>query len=188
MIREIYFNELSVSDDMKWSATDLKELGLVYLQLKNMDISTCRISGDVLSNLEMALPSGPTGNNVRMLLRTMFKCPYESPIVEEKQDEYLSHKWTYRDIECYGLALAYIEDSLSYSMNSSEWDSAFLEIKRDTADVIVKNVSRVAHLQKHLDWIELQTEPILVETSLLPEQKPVHLRDDYNGPPVKTTF
>lgn len=179
MNKEIYFNELSVSDGVKWSHDDLSELGQLFLQLKKFGISTCRISGEVLTEMEVNLPSDYMGNTARILLHTMFKQPFESSAVEERQDDYYLHKWTYQGRDCYGLALAFIVDSLSYSKNSLEWDKATLEIYRDSVAVDVRNISNVSHVQEHSTWIESQLEPVLIETSLLPEQKSISLRDDH---------
>ena len=179
MNKEIYFNELSVDDGVKWSHDDLRELGQVFLKLKEFGISTCRISGDVLTELEVNLPRDYIGNNARILLHTMFKQPFESSAVEERQDEYCVHKWTYQGRECYGLALAFIIDSLSYSKTSPEWDKATLEICRDTVTVDVRNISNASHVREHSAWLESQIEPVLVKTSLLPEQKSIRLRDDH---------
>lgn len=179
MNKEIYFNELSVDDGVKWSHDDLRELGQVFLKLKEFGISTCRISGDALTKLLVNLPKDLTGNNARMLLNTMFKYPFESSVVEERQDDYYLHDWTYQGRECYGLALAFIADSLSYSNNSPEWDKAILEICRDTVAVDVRNISNASHVQEHSIWLESQIDPVLVETSLLPKQKTISLRDDH---------
>ena len=179
MNKEIYFNELSVDDDMKWSHDDLRELGQVFLKLKEFGISTCRISADALTELEVNLPRDYMGNNARILLHTMFKQPFESSAVEERQDEYYVHKWTYQGRECYGLALAFIIDSLSYSKTSPEWDKATLEICRDTVAVAVRNISNASHVREHSTWLESQIEPVLVKSSLLPEQKSIRLRDDH---------
>lgn len=179
MSKEIYFNELSVMDEVNWPDSALKELGQTFLKLKKLGMSTCRISGDVLTKLELGLPNNGNGNNARILLHTMFKHPFESPLVEKRQDDYYSHEWTFRGENCYGLALAFIADSLSYSMSSTEWDKSIIKIQRDMVDVPVRNISKACHVQEHSTWLESQVEPELVMTSLQPEEKPIKLRDDH---------
>lgn len=185
MNREIYFNELSVNNGVAWNEDNLRDLGQVFRELKKLGISTCRISGEDLSGLEINLPRNPIGNNARMLLHTMFKYPFESPVVEERQDDYYLHEWTFKGQTCYGLALAFIADSLSYSVSSREWNKTILEIQRDRIAVCVRNISNASHVQEHSAWIESQTEPVLVKTLLIPEQKSVNLRDDHGKDKLK---
>lgn len=179
MIKEIYFNELSKQGFNTWSDHDLEDLGGVFSSLKRFGISTCRISAEDLGSLLLNLPKGRMGNNARILLYTMFKPPYESPGVEARQDEYYIHKWKCRGRECLGLALASITDSLTYSLNSEEWNKPEVEICCDDELMVVRNVSNAYHVQHHSSWLEAQMDTVLIESKFKPYEKTINLRDDH---------
>lgn len=93
----------------------------------------------------------------------------DSPLIKDEdviqQEMILENQYFYNDeVNNSGLACADIWDTLSISFNSSvEWDSAFLDLKKETIlsngnieyrDIIIKHSSKIEHLENHKVFLE----------------------------------
>ncbi|WP_026661328.1 hypothetical protein [Butyrivibrio sp. AC2005] len=56
------------------------------------------------------------------------------------QDEYLEHSWLYEGNECFGLAMAYLLDTLSLSFDDAIWKE-LITISRDLEQVAIDMVA-----------------------------------------------
>ena len=138
---EVYFNELSLEKSQNVQYQDVIRLKDLYSCLKNVGIQTCRISHEHYTEMIHRVAEMPgTKPEVRNFLFAFLRQPYEERDVEERQDEYLTHSWIYKGRECYGLALAYIMESMSVSVCNSIWGEPIIYIEKDKDDVAVKNL------------------------------------------------
>jgi hypothetical protein len=89
--------------------------------------------------------------------------------------------------ECLGLASAYLYETLSISFSSLVWDKLTLSIiiEKEGGQTSVEEVFNVSSKEsfndnKIVDFIEnLSKEVILIETTIPPDEKPIHLADHH---------
>ncbi|MEN8215122.1 MAG: hypothetical protein ABFS56_01840 [Pseudomonadota bacterium] len=91
-----------------------------------------------------------------------------------------------------GLAVAYIYDTIAVSFPVNEvWQKVYIKlIERDNEnerEVKVRHVSLREHFEAHKNFIEVNKEIILQETTLSPSEKIIHLRNDH-GKDILTDF
>lgn len=182
MNREAYFNELSLDSGSQIDYEEIQRIARIYQGLKAQKFNTCRISPEARSELLNQAKSYSNYRTLSGFLYSFFKTPYDANIPEAPANEYLSHSWSCQGRECYGLALAYIMESLSVSIaasGNSEWNHSTVSIQRDDAPAEVRNVSDPAHLDELADWFESLEEIQLAASDLKPEEKGISLRDDH---------
>ncbi len=184
---EIYFNELSLNELSQIQYQDFQRIKDVYVLLKSNGINTCRISNDDYRVfLDQIQGMGRTGLTFRNFMFSFFRVPYETPIIDEKQDQYLSHHWTLQEKDCYGLALAFIVDSMTLSTGNETWNQPFVQICRDDYPVTVRNLYGTETFYSHLPWLSEMEEIQLVECNIPPEKKKIDLSDDHGKDELMT--
>ena len=97
----------------------------------------------------------------------------------EHEEEYYADEWKFEGVDCFGLALAYIMDSLSCSIDDVKWSLPFISIKKGADDVLVRNVSNEEHVEYHSEWLENLSEVELVKCNIDYDEKKIKLRDDH---------
>lgn len=176
---EIYANELSINENAFDDYTNIKNLVDVYKGMKENGISSCRVSNEILNDMIQNLNSDPQKRNVMNFIYAFFHAPYDSDSETlYYADEYLMHRWTYEGKECVGLAYSYIMDSLSLSFCATKWKQN-VDIKKDSEQVSVRNVSEKSHLDSYKPWLEGLKEVQLIKSPLDKTEKKIHLRDDH---------
>lgn len=184
---ELFFNELSLAEKESIDNNAILELIKVYRLLRQYDVTTCRIdSTDNLKLLQM-IQGLPNSINIRNFYFSFFRPPYESVAVEQMQDEYFEHNWTYDGRSCIGLALASILNSVGLSIYATKWNTEFVDILKDDSINIVRNICTERHVDIHIPQLQLDEEPELIETDLRVEDKRISLRHDH-GMDVLTEF
>lgn len=116
---------------------------------------------------------------------SFFREPYESPDVDKKQDLYYKHSWTYEGMECAGLALACIMDSLSLSIAGIKWSFPVLQIQCDKEDIPIRNLYDKNSLEYHNEWLCTRKPLELTECAIDPSEKKIHLREDHGMDKLK---
>lgn len=179
---EIYFNELSCPSGTDIDYNDIQNLRAVYQQARIYGIRTCRIDSSSFNSLLNTVPTIKGADlNIRNFLFSFFKQPYESEMVEEKQDIYLEHEWCFEDTRCFGLALCCILDCISLSISRPRWRYAKLMISCDGDEREVRNAFDDESMDSHADWLVGKTPIELIECTLEPREKRICLRKDHGA-------
>lgn len=177
---EVYFNELCLNQTTMIQYADISRIGTLYKRLRSRNILGCRIShNDYAEVIRQVGTMQGTNPNVISFLFAFLRQPYEDEGVEERQEDYLSSSWSYEGKACYGLALAYIMESMSVSICDQAWNQPILQVQRDSATEDVRNLYDEETFLYHLEWLEgLQPiELIICQNS--PEEKRIKLREDH---------
>ena len=177
---EVYFNELCLNQTTMIQYADISRIGTLYKRLRSRNILGCRIShNDYAEVIRQAGTMPGTNPNVISFLFAFLRQPYEDEGVEERQEDYLSSSWSYEGKACYGLALAYIMESMSVSICDQAWNQPILQVQRDSATEDVRNLYDEETFLYHLEWLEgLQPiELIICQNS--PEEKRIKLNICY---------
>ena len=179
---EVYFNEVCLIELTNIRYQDIQRLGRLYCDLKKLGIDGCRIAaGDMSEMLRLAREMDGSNPTVMSFLYAFLRQPYESEAVEDRQDDYLAHSWTCRGIACYGLALAYVMDSMTVSTGDLSWASPMIPVERDHVQVQVRNLFDEETLSFHYDWL-LSTQPVqLAQCARVPNEKRINLAGDHHG-------
>ena len=186
---EIYFNELCLKSLNNIQYNDISRMSALYLRLKDHGINTCRIAPEAFSELIKAVSSMPgTSPDLRNFLYAFMRYPYESEAVEKKQDLYLMHEWKYNGTDCFGLALAYIMESMALSFFEEEWDKLFIKIESDQQPVQVRNLYGDKVPEEHRIWLESLKLIELKVCDIPLEEKKLKLRDKLVPVTVKKIF
>ncbi|MCI9296876.1 MAG: hypothetical protein HFI10_05480 [Lachnospiraceae bacterium] len=184
---ELFFNELSISGKENIGSESVLSLINVYRALRKYNITTCRIdSGDNLKLFRM-IQNMPDSLNIKNFYFSFFRPPYESANVEQEQDEYYCHNWSYNERPCIGLALASILNSAGLSICENDWNAAFVHLRKDDDIKTVRNICTEEHVDIHIPQLQSEKESELVETDLQIEDKKIALRHDH-GMAVLTEF
>lgn len=186
-MQELFANEISFTHDALSEYGNIKTLGEVYEKLKGFGVTTCRVSNEEINRIYSYLGQDSRYRVFRDFLFAFFKAPYEdNDLVGAHSDEYLLHEWQYGDEQCFGLAMAYLTDAISLSIDPSQWKET-VDIFRDGDLICVKNISNTSHIDYYREWFE-DLRPIeLISTSKSPFEKKLKLRDDH-GKDVLTAF
>lgn len=177
---ELFFNELCINDYslIPYGGFDgLKELSGV---LATEGIKICRISNEIRKRIiSDARIICRNDKNLIDFLFAFFQGPYESPDVDEMQDEYYAHKWLYNGKDCLGMALSVIMDTFSLSIGDTSWKESTIIILCDEKNVTVKNLYDKETWEYHNEWF-ISLQPIkLVKCTIDPRKKKIKLRDDH---------
>lgn len=186
-MQELFANEISFTHSALSEYANIKVLGEVYVRLRDLGITTCRISDDKINHIYSYLERDSRYRVFRDFLFAFFKAPYEdNDLVDTLSDEYLSHEWQYKGENCFGLAMAYLTDTISLSIDPSCWKET-VNIFRDDDLICVRNISELLHVDYHREWFEGRKPIELISTSKSPLEKRLKLRDDH-GKDVLTVF
>ena len=162
---DIYFNELSLEDRKTLEYDNVSEIAKIYKELGKHKIKSCRIDDASYISLLKLIENMPSSGNAKNFYFAFFHRPYETQEVLEREDEYYSHQYTFEGKDCYGLALGYVMDSISLSLEGQHWNDPIVVIKMDDSDAEVRHISRIEHIRWHKKWLEDQEEIVLVERS-----------------------
>ena len=151
----------------------------IYQALRKYDITTCRIDSKDNHKLHQMIQMGSNFLNIRNFYFSFFRSPYESEMVEIKQNEYLEHEWSYHGKPCIGFPLAIILNSATLSIYEKTWNEPFIHIMKDGNIDIARNICTKQHIDIHIPQIQSDQEPELIECNLRAEDKEIVLRDDH---------
>ena len=150
-----------------------------FKELKRLGFNTCRMSPDDYRKLRQMIAGVPNARNVLNFYYAFFRQPYESKEVEEQQEQYIEHRWMFGDQKCFGAAMAYILNSVCFSICQQPWDTEFFDINRDEKQIQIRNASTEMHVKIHASFLMDQKPIELVASELPNEEKRINLRDDH---------
>lgn len=176
---DLFFNELSIKGKDSIDNSSIVIIAKVYKKLLEYDVTTCRISSDDNNKLFQMISSLPDSVNIRNFYFSFFRSPYESEVVEEKQDGYYEHRWTYDGVECIGFALAYLLDSVSFSVYDPKWNIPVVRLLKDDSYNSVKNICVEEHVDMHMLSMLDHAEIDLIECDTQVSDKKIILRNDH---------
>lgn len=176
---ELFFNELSIEEKENIDGETILAFAQVYQALREYDITTCRIDSENNHKLHRMIQMGPNFLNIRNFYFSFFRSPYESEMVEKKQNEYLEHEWSYSGKSCIGFPLAIILNSAALSIYEPDWNESFIQIMKDGDIDTARNICTKQHVDIHIPQIQSDQEPELIECNLRAEDKEVVLRNDH---------
>lgn len=176
---DLFFNELSIKNRDSLDYHSIITIVSVYKELLKYNITTCRIATDDNNKLFQMINDLPNSINVKNFYFAFFKSPYESEMVEKKQDDYYEHTWTYNSENCIGFALAFLLNSASFSIYGSDWIMPFMEMLKDDKINCVKNICVKEHVDIHLSKLQDETEIELITCDIQVSDKKIVLRNDH---------
>lgn len=176
---ELFFNELSLEEKESIDGETVLAFAQVYQTLRKYDITTCRIDSEDNHKLHQMIQIGPNFLNIRNFYFSFFRSPYESEMVEKKQNEYLEHEWSYNGRSCIGFPLAIVLNSATLSIYDLDWNEPFIHIMKDGGRDTARNICTKQHVDIHIPQIQSDQEPELIECNLRAEDKEIVLRDDH---------
>ena len=175
----MFFNELSIEEKESIDGETVLAFAQIYQALRKYDITTCRIDSKDNHKLHQMIQMGSNFLNIRNFYFSFFRSPYESEMVEIKQNEYLEHEWSYHGKPCIGFPLAIILNSATLSIYEKTWNEPFIHIMKDGDIDIARNICTKQHIDIHIPQIQSDQEPELIECNLRAEDKEIVLRDDH---------
>lgn len=176
---EIYFNELSIKNLSQITYLQIEKITGAYKELRNEGVNTCRIESEDNNHLVEMIKNLKNGWNILNFYFSFFKSPFESDYVDQNQEDYFKYQWNYNNIDCIGPAIAYILDSICFSLYQDEWETEYFDIYKNQEIVHVRNVSNDIHVYKHKDFLESKKPVELVKSKLSFNDKKIDLRDDH---------
>lgn len=181
MSKDIFFNELSLLSGHALSYREIISLKELFLSLRSVPNAnlTCRISSECLSNMADGAAAQSNGREIAGFLYSFLRPPFEGDSSEDAQATYVNARWTCNNEACFGLAMAYILDTLAVSIDRTPWNVSKLQINKDASRVEVRNCSQAEHIEIHRKWLDDLTGLELITCDVLPENKPLKLRDDH---------
>ena len=176
---ELYFNELSIKHRNSLDYAVAAKIAEVYYALKDYDVTTCRIDIKEHEKLFAMIDKLPHSINIKNFYYSFFKLPFETESVVGKEDDYYEHCWLHKDEECFGLAITYLMNSISYSVFQDEWDKCMVTIYKDGMQEKIRNISTKEHVIFHFSNLEKDTDIELLECEIHYSQKRIHIRNDH---------
>lgn len=177
---ELYFNELSLTDS-PLGYMDYKEIARAYSVLRNNGIKSCRINGDYFKQILMGCNSFQNSRDLSDLMRSFFHAPYESDDVNRREEQYYIHSWSFGQNKSFGLAVAYIMESASFSLRHPEFCREIVDLLCDDYYVAVRNVFDEQSARSFCDYLESRKPVVLLECKTNPKDKRCHLSDDHGN-------
>lgn len=159
---ELFFNELSLEEKESIDGETVLAFAQVYQTLRKYDITTCRIDSEDNHKLHQMIQIGPNFLNIRNFYFSFFRSPYESEMVEKKQNEYLEHEWSYNGRSCIGFPLAIVLNSATLSIYDLDWNEPFIHIMKDGGRDTARNICTKQHVDIHIPQIQSDQEPELI--------------------------
>lgn len=176
---ELYFNELSIEGKESLEYNDIKVLSGIYKRMVSHDVTSCRIDDSSYAKIYTLINQMKNSGNAKNFFFSFFHRPFENFGVLQHEDEYYLHKWCYDNRNCIGLALSYMMEAISLSLNDKDWDKSHIDIMKDDEPLEVRNISREEHIDIHEKWIEDQKEVVLVRRTREATEDDIVLRDDH---------
>ncbi len=179
---ELYSNELSLDSSIPVEYACITNLNEVYLRSKLEGFSVCRFSVSDRNAIFEYLQSNPRLQNIRSIMNfayAFFASPYEKPLSDLEETQFMENDWSYQGKPCGGLAWAFIFDTLSLSIASENWLSPRITILRGSDQASIHHVSIGNHFDHHHDWLRAKKEVSLVPCTIAVEDKDILLRDDH---------
>lgn len=173
---EVYWNELSFR---KIEYTDSENLTDVFKALNRVGISKCRLGYDDQGSIIDGFKTINSSPDFVHILYSFFVPPYETDSVNKIQEEYLAHDWQFAGKGAYGLALAYLTESATYSLADSQYSLVSLPIVKDIEQVHVDNVFDKESADHFCDKLQARGPVFLVTCNINPADKQIKLRDDH---------
>lgn len=173
---EVYWNELSIR---KIEYTDCKNLTDVFKILNRIGISKCRLGYNDQRCIIEEFKRINTSPEFANMLYSFFVPPYETNSVNEIQEDYLAHNWHFAGKDAFGLAIAYLTESATYSLAGSQYSHVSLSIVKDTEPVCVDNIFDKESANYFCDKLKARDPVILVECNINSVDKQIKLRDDH---------
>ena len=176
---EVYANELSMSQEAFSDRNNITGLANTYNELRKHGFDACYMSADDYNFVAEFLGSNDSYRNILHFFYSFFHAPYEnSENVMGAEEGYLRSDWRYLGENCFGLAMSYILETFSLSINADKWRE-IVDITRDGEIVNVRNVASSDHIKYHLDWINKKKDVELIVSDIPADKKSIHLRDDH---------
>lgn len=176
---DLFFNELSMEDEKSIDPNAAAVVADVYRELLKYQITTCRIASADHARLFRIFCDMPGSVNVKNFYFSFFRPPYESEEVEGKQEEYYGHEWTYGRVGCFGFALAFLLNSVSFSIYSVNWNVPFVDFFRDGQSIKIQNICTKEHVGIHIPQLQAEQERELVQCEVRSVDKKIVLRQDH---------
>ena len=154
-------------------------LANTYRALRENGFNACFMSADDYNSVAEFLGSNDSYKNILYFFYSFFHAPYEnSENIMEAEESYFQSDWHFAGENCFGLAMSYILDTLSLSINADKWRE-IVGITRDEEIVSVRNVASSDHIKYHTDWINSKKNIELIVSDIPADIKSIHLRDDH---------
>lgn len=187
MQNEIFFNELCLNNkpDDYSVLTNLKKC---YQKFKSEGFSVCRLTDGTQKELLEYLTSisGVPKHTVTSFFYAFFHTPFErEDLTEEIKDKFLQHDFYYNGQQTIGLQWAYTYDTLAFSLlTDNKWDCDSIVVIEKTEpdnEIRIHHAATVTNIEIQKDWIDSLKEIVLIETTLLPEQKSFNVAGTHHG-------
>ena len=143
---------------------------------------------------------GITNQGDKNKILSLVKKPFTNEVLTEQLDDlskyyYVNVAAGIPETYCSGLATAYVKESLCSSLSSAPfWEKTTIDFHKiinddfETEKVSAKNISKDAHFEVNeiKTFIEYLGDVELVETKIIPKEKPINLRDDHGKNVLKS--
>lgn len=176
---ELYFNELSIKFINHIEYDELLSIVEIYKWLKKYNVNTCRIDKKDQEKFLSIIEKNLYSKEYKDFYFSFFKIPFESQEVMNKEEQYYLHDWLYKEEKCFGLAVAYLMQSICFSIDYKNWNESHIIIKIDENEEKVKNISTVEHVKFHFSDQKNALSIELVKCEIPYSEKKVHLREDH---------
>lgn len=191
MKNEIFFNELCLNDELK-NYSVIENLIDCYKKLKNDGFSICRMDHQTFLKALNYLKSiniphhNRNNKTIENFYYSFFHIPFEQDdMTEEIENNFLEHDLYYDGQEATGLKWAYTYDTLAFSLlTDNKWDRDSIVVIEKTEpdnEIRIHHAATVTNIETQKDWIDSLKEVVLIETTLLPEQKSFNVAGTHHG-------
>ncbi len=117
-----------------------------------------------------------TNKNIKRYLYGIFEPHFERGDNSDK--EYLMHSWLCDGIPCQGFAYAYLNETMTVSLDTDRWRYCEIDIFKDETIEHITNVFNGRN-EKAESFFASHRPVSLVRTKLSPVEKEIKLRDDH---------
>lgn len=176
---ELYFNELSIRHRNHIEYDELLSIVEIYKWLKIYNVNTCRIEKKDQEIFLSIIEKNPKPKEYKDFYFSFFQIPFESQEIMNIEEQYYQHDWFYKGEKCLGLAVAYLTQSICFSIYHKNWDESYVILKKDDNDEKVKNISTVEHVKYHFSDRKNALPIELLECEIPYSEKKIHLREDH---------
>ena len=184
MQNEIFFNELCLKDKID-DYSVVKNLVDCYKKLKSESFSVCRIDENFKQDLLNYLKSikGINQKDILGFIYSFFHSPYErKTMTDDDEYKFITHDLYFDNNKANGFLWAHIYDTFAFRLLTNEkWNSDFIltEDRTNGQSVSIHHVATSENVNNQKEWIESLKEISLQSSSILPENKKFHVRDDH---------
>lgn len=184
MNQDLFFNEHSI-ENKTYSFSVVQNLRECYLKLKENNFSVCRVSHELKQEIMdylINIPGIPK-RTITSFLYSFLASPFEKDsISEEDFGKFINHDLYFENKKAIGLLWAYTYETAVLSLFTDEkWniDSLIAFDKTSDSNVQVHNVCTIQNITSQKQWIDSLKELELIKTTVLPENKLFHPREDH---------